>query len=258
MHYKEHNIKSFYEFENIATKFLPKEGLNPFILRGQADITWNLLPKLARSLIDKGIDHEPDAIAIERKLYHSFIDNHPSLDNKNDLLHVWEIMQHYGYETRLLDWTIDPLIALYFACSTNTDADGAIFVIDAAHVKFIQDARAGFDKDSTDWIFEQLSKSVRGQSHTAAFATISSPWPDQRMLNQKSEFTIGTQILADQFQFADEIVFSRTANRSADNSIFQKIIIPARLKDIFMSELNKKGIDEKTVYPTRSDIVENK
>ncbi len=37
--------------------------------------------------------------------------------------------QHYGMPTRLLDWTTNPLVALYFACASDKDTDGAVFTL---------------------------------------------------------------------------------------------------------------------------------
>ena len=40
-------------------------------------------------------------------------------------------MQHFGMPTRLLDWTVNPLIALYFACQTSDSYnDGRVYVFD--------------------------------------------------------------------------------------------------------------------------------
>ena len=40
------------------------------------------------------------------------------------------VAQHHGFPTRLLDWTVNPLIALYFACSGEEDEDGCLYAVD--------------------------------------------------------------------------------------------------------------------------------
>lgn len=50
--------------------------------------------------------------------------NEPPSDDSSEWLFL---AQHYGFSTRLLDVTLDPLIALYFACSKHPDDDGYVY-----------------------------------------------------------------------------------------------------------------------------------
>lgn len=55
----------------------------------------------------------------------------PSVPQRYDRASWLTLMQHYGLPTRLLDWSESPLVALYFALSSDEDAkaDAAVWVL---------------------------------------------------------------------------------------------------------------------------------
>ncbi len=88
------------------------------IYRGMADSDYNLLPGLAR--IKK---EEPDR---EATLINDFLTRRPDAFSGLSEFDTLAKMQHYGLPTRLLDFTLNPLVALYFACETKMARKGRV------------------------------------------------------------------------------------------------------------------------------------
>ncbi len=94
--------------------------------RGHRDIAWNLLPAIARPPFEGKpvFCQEPHSgKSVERSLYLFFRDRTtstlPAWVSEGGPKEIsWRrlvIAQHHGLPTRLLDWTINPLVALFFA-----------------------------------------------------------------------------------------------------------------------------------------------
>ena len=94
--------------------------------RGQSSSEYKLIPSIGR-LFKEGEEsvlkqYEKEIFEDFKRKYSMFTDTHP----KNDKEFLF-LAQHYGLPTRLLDWTYNPLIALYFACCSNFSKNGVVF-----------------------------------------------------------------------------------------------------------------------------------
>lgn len=214
----------------VGTKLYKKTGLGARLFRGQADFDWAVVPGLYRSWNPTG----PQRSASERKsLEQHRIKNfvaraeHYVKPWRGSFLRNLILAQHYGLPTRLLDWSTNPLIAVYFAVADyRNENDGALIfgnsnnAFNAFHV-------------------EEHDKELKNVD----FLSIEPPTLDQRIIAQHSVFTLS------EFERDEEYFQCLTEKKLPGQSFAVKLRIPAAHKPTLHGQLRQYGITPEVLFP---------
>lgn len=139
-----------------------------------------------------------------------------------DLL-VWA--QHFSMQTRLLDWTTNPLMALWFACTGSKSEEDDIYV-------YGLESRAHLDRDAYKLDVFNAGKTVAFQPRIN----------NTRVNAQQGWFTLhGFNREVGRFVPLEE-------DESIGDSIFE-ITLPGKNREIFINDLALLGVNDRTVMP---------
>ncbi|MBW8182913.1 FRG domain-containing protein [Shewanella nanhaiensis] len=98
------------------------------------------------------------------------------------------LAQHYSLPTRLLDWSTNPLVALYFAVEKDDATDGGIYAVPER----VSDQYQLFDHTTANYN-EEHNKSPSSlfaiQPRQGDVIFVRPKYSDQRYLNQRSVFS---------------------------------------------------------------------
>jgi len=211
----------------------------PLWFRGHADADWKLMPKLYRPEF---------AGADENEIRHEFQSRALQLIQGRMPADKWEwyfLMQHYGVPTRLLDWTENVLIAVYFAAEGNDGTtDAAIWALDPSWLN--RKLRRGIegamlhDWSEADSYLRELEDAFSGVKVRASLpAAIEPPHVDRRLAAQSSRFVI--------YGTTQDLMRAKVA-RAKDAGVGM-IRIPSRNVASLRKDLIHYGITAATVFP---------
>lgn len=209
----------FSTFISSITSMKETQGDDILLFRGQG-CAKPLLPKIARTR------PEQDTTSLERKMLMELRRQGKRFGDieKSSDLDLLAIAQHHGMATRLLDWSSNPLVALWFACADQSSQEPAHLYIYKAGRDTILDSHVDTDP------FSFAVTKIFQPTHNNA-----------RLIAQCGWFSVHPFYAQQKFKGLDEDVIHFLF-------VFH-LQIPASEKSDILSKLNMLGINSRTLFP---------
>jgi hypothetical protein len=180
------------------------------IFRGHADKEWLLIPSIGRHFSGdwaEVVEREKRCLQEFKKRSIPYLKSTPTSDME------WLcLMQHHGCATRLLDFTINPLIALFFATELSVETDGEVIIIEPSR---------SYDNVSDDDLFTRKEPFAYHPPHIT-----------ERIIGQSGCF-----------------VYSPRPNKPLISKKLNRITIKHHEKYRFRNELSALGVDHSSLFP---------
>ncbi len=223
------------DVEEIKVRFAKSWGQEVDVwFRGHPDTVWRLIPSVYRPGLAGGVEDEIRHDFQSRA--YPFLGDQPTQPTTD-----WDwyfLMQHYGLPTRLLDWSENAVMGLYFALWEESGSDSAVWVLDpfwlnhrvskyAQHLAFVESRIAK----------RYLAPPFGGRSLPKPPLAMQPPQKSTRLAAQRGTFTIfgsSRRALDDYREMRGHLV---------------KIEVPRSARDKLRYELSSAGVTASTVFP---------
>lgn len=240
----EEYVSKLYETENlikqnILNSELPENSKNilvnskydTILFRGQENENYDLIPKIGR----KGFHCKHKTEEVEFELFEEFKRRDfltgDNFRNFND----WDFIalsQHHGLPTRLLDWSENPLVALWFCFMSNFETDN-----------IINRSVWGFMPLSNEIVTEKTNGGPYQQDRTMVFKPRNS---NNRIISQQGWFTV--------HKFTRNNCFVPFNKNNQYNKRIIKFIFSNHLRDNILKKLDRMNINHYSIFPDREGL----
>ena len=206
-------------------------GNHSVLFRGHQVADWILTPRIART--NFRLRHSASVLKAEKRMLDEFERlSVPYLAGREISSH-WDrlaLAQHHGLPTRLLDWSANPLVALWFAVAQPPDGES----------------------DAAVWAYEAEEENIANLSDdpfTLPRTQIFRPrHHDARIVAQSGWFTVHKYLTANEGRFSalDRIEIHRSELR--------KFIVPRQYFASIRDDLARCGIQRNALFPDLSGL----
>lgn len=233
--------------------------------RGQSNKSWDIRPSIFRGGL----------ISVEHKIIQTATARVPQEFREcSSAFEELTKLQHYGLPTRLLDITMNPLVALYFAClstakvkdkeGNDVDPDGIVYICTGyeEHEKsyraqtLSEITKIGFDGDFTLKDLRTrlgVNKDIDPESFIKLIQDtifVMPSYSNSRLIRQSGAFLISgaINVIVNEHDLWNSKVSKSVKNLNQE--IDKKhIIIPQDSKEKLLDELDFFNINESTLFP---------
>lgn len=211
---------------------LRNEEYDFFLFRGQ-HMNAPLVPSIAR------YHHNNDITEIERKMLLD-LRRRGKMLLPDTISEEWELLifaQHYGLKTRLLDWSSNPLVALYFAIKDIDDSDSPSYVY----------SFMGFNEQVIDKDLAVNDDDFNSPFRINELKVLRPSFNNERIIAQSGWFTV--------HPYSEEKngFIPMQIDEDVRVNVIEFLIIPG-IKRQLMDHLNMLGFNAQTLFPELSGL----
>lgn len=190
--------------------------------------------------------------AAERRILDRFRRRAYSLTH--GVLNEWEIMfiaRHHGLPTRILDWSSNPLVALYFAVSDQLDAPGVLWAFSrvGSHeydLPIAQFVRSDEVKTGPFTYYPESKATTRAKGKTEEAVKLVHPlYNSSRITAQGGVFTFHSNPQHDLADYSDV----RFHEERLDIAGLFRWEIAKSMKPELLRTLDQLGVNTRTIFP---------
>jgi hypothetical protein len=162
------------------------------------------------------------------------------------------LMQHHGAPTRLLDWTLSPYVALYFALQGDSNKDAALWAIDLKWLdersnELLRPHDPGYPEASDfNARCQHINRILFGNDNPRIVISTTPMQINQRMATQQGQLLCN---LRHDVGFSTSLLGMLIWPAVVERQVVSKVLLKRDQRIVFLKELRRMNIHSASLFP---------